>query len=237
MIMALINNSITRFPVGVNNSPVGSIFNNFRMPDPSQYHEYFEDFDYYTAANWTVTETQGAATQALANGDGGVMLLTNSAADNDVNQIQKVGESFLFEAGKELYFRSRFKISNATQSDAVVGIQVTNVDASGAVTDGLYFFKADDATSLSVFLRKNTTTGSTTAVVTTMADDTFIVVEAYYDGVDRLYYGFNGTIVGYLDASATFLPDTTLAPVAEIKNGDGNARSMTLDYIFVAKAR
>jgi hypothetical protein len=237
MIMSLTSISVTRFPVAVNNSPVGSIFNNIRVLDPTQYHTFFDDFDAYVAANWTVTETDSGATEALANGDGGLLLLTNTAADNDLVQLVKVGESFSMEAGKELYFRTRFKVSNATQSDVVVGLQVTNTDGSGAVTDGLYFFKADDATSISVVLRKNATTGSTTAVVTTMADDTFIVLEAYYDGVDRLYYGYNGNVVGYLDASSTFLPDTTLAPMMEIKNGNAVARTMTMDYLFAAKAR
>ena len=234
----LTDNQVTRFPNGINNVDVASIFNSLKCNDPTKYHVYFEDFDYYNAANWTVTETQAGATQALSNGDGGLMLLTNSAADNDVNQIQKVGQSFTFTAGKKLFFRSIFQVNDATQSDAVVGIQVANTDASDltAVTDGLFFYKADGATSLSVYLRK-AVASSTTAVVTTMADATNITVEAFYDGVDRLYYGYNGTIVGYLDASSTYLPDTSLAPVIEIKNGEAVAKTLTADYIFVAKER
>lgn len=232
--------TVTRLPGGVNGSAVGALFTNLKKPDPTEYHEYFEDFDYYNAANWTVTETDAAATQALANGDGGLILLTNSAADNDINQIQKVGQSFTFTAGKKLFFRAKFQISDATQSDAVVGLQVANVDASdlATVTDGLFFYKADDAATISVYLRKNTTTGSTSAAaIATVTAATDIVVEAYYDGIDRLYYGVNGTILGYLDASSTYLPDTSLAPVFEIKNGAAAAKTMTADYMYVAKER
>lgn len=235
------DNQVTRFQNGVNNVNVSSIFNALKTMDPTQYHTYFEDFDYYNAADWTVTETQAGATQALANGDGGLILLTNSAADNDINQIQKVGQSFTFTLGKKLFFRAKLQVSDATQSDVVVGLQVANVDASDltTVTDGMFFYKADDATAVSVYLRKNTTTGATTAVVTggNMADATDIIFEAFYDGVDRLYYGYNGNVIGYLDASATYLPDTSLAPVIEVKNGAAAAKTATADYIFVAKER
>lgn len=237
----LIDNNVTRFPNGVTNVNVNDIFNALRMPDPSLFHQYFEDFDYYNAANWTVTETQAGATQALTDGDGGLILLTNSAADNDINQIQKLGQSFTFTAGKKLFFRARLQGSDATNSDIVVGLQVANVDASDltTVTDGMFFYKADDATAVSVYLRKNTTTGATTAVVTggNMANATNIIFEAFYDGVDRLYYGYNGNIIGYLDASSTYLPDTSLAPVLEVKNGAAAAKTVTCDYIFVAKER
>lgn len=236
-----INNNVTRFNNGINNLDVGSIFNSLLMPDPSKYHTYLEDFDTYTAADWTVTETQAGATQALANGDGGLILLTNTAADNDINQIQKVGQSFTFTAGKPFFFRSILQVNDATQSDVVVGLQVANVDASDltTVTDGMFFYKADGATSWSVYLRKNTTTGATTAVVTgaVMADATNITLEAFYDGVDRLYYGYNGNVVGYLDASSTYLPDTSLAPVIEIKNGEAVAKTLTADLFFAAKQR
>lgn len=237
----LIDNNVTRFPNGLTNVNVGDIFNALKEPDSTKYHKYFEDFDYYNAGDWTVTETQAGATQALTNGDGGLMLLTNSAADNDINQIQKVGQSFTFTAGKKLFFRAKLQCSDATNSDIVVGIQVANVDASdlATVTDGMFFYKADDATAVSVYLRKNTTTGAITAVVTggAMANATDITFEAFYDGVDRLYYGYNGTIVGYLDASSTYLPDTSLAPVLEVKNGAAAAKTVTCDYIFVAKER
>lgn len=234
----LIDNTVTRFPNGVTNATVDSIFNSLKQEDNTKYHMYFEDFDYYNAANWTVTKTQGGATQALANGDGGLMLLTNTAANNDIDQIQKVGQSFTFTAGKKLFFRAKFQVDNATLAIAVVGIQVANVDASDltTVTDGLFFLKAAAATSLSVYLRK-AVANSTTAVVGVMADATDIVVEAFYDGVDRLYYGINGAIVGFLDASVAFLPDTSLAPVVEIKNGSAVIRTLTADYMFVAKER
>lgn len=239
--MSLIDINVTRLPNGITNSEAAAIFNALKEPDSTKYHKYFEDFDYYNSGDWTVTETQAGATQALANGDGGRILLTNSAADNDINQIQKIGQSFTFTAGKKLFFRALLQCSDATNSDVVVGLQVANVDASdlATVTDGMFFYKADDATAVSVYLRKNTGAGAVTAVVTggNMANTTDITFEAFYDGVDRLYYGYNSNIIGYVDASATYLPDTSLAPVLEVKNGAAAAKTVTCDYIFVAKER
>ncbi len=230
--------TVTRLPGGVNGEAVGALFTNLKNPNPLNYHQFLEDFDFYDAANWTVTETDAGATQALANGDGGLILLTNTAADDDVNQIQKLGESFSLTAGKKMFFQARLQISDVLQSDMAIGIQVANTDATGAVTDGIYFLKADGAADLIFRVRKNTTTGAVQADTTVdMVNATNIVVSFYYDGVDRVYYGVDGTIYGYVDGSSTYLPDTTLAPVICIKNGEAVAKTLTADYIFVAKER
>ena len=101
----------TNFKNGVTNITAQNILGQLKELDPTQLHTYFNDFDSYISGNWTVTETQAGATQALANADGGVLLLTNSAADDDLNALQKVGESFKFEAGKKLFFKASLKIN------------------------------------------------------------------------------------------------------------------------------
>lgn len=236
--MPLTSNLITRFPNGFTNVPVGNVFNDLKQEDPTLYHQYFEDFDYFPAANWTVTETQAGATQALADGDGGLLLLTNSAANADVNQVQKIGASFLPIAGKKFFMRIRAKVDDATLAVFYAGLQIANVDGSlGTVTDGIYFIKAAAATSMSFNVRKNTTTGATTAVVGAIANDTFFVVDCFFDGIDRVYFGLNGTVIGSVDGSAAFLPDAAIAPIIGVKNGSAVARICTADYIFVAQER
>lgn len=236
--MSFASLAVTRLEGGITNVNVDNIFNSLRQPDPTQYHQYFEDFDYYNAGNWTVSETQAGATQALTDGNGGLILLTNSAANNDVNQIQKVGESFLLTPGKMAFGKFRLKVDDATLAAFAVGLQVANTDGTGAVTDGIYFLKAAAATTIAVRVRKNTSTGATAANLTVAAaDDTFVELAFFYDGVDRLYYGANGSVLGYLDASSAYLPDTELSPVITLKNGSGVARSLTADYFFIAQER
>jgi hypothetical protein len=224
---------VTRFPNGVTNVGEDSPFADLAMPAPTKFHSYMEDFDYYTAGDWTVTETQAGATQALTDGDGGLLLLTNTAADNDLVSLQKVGESFRFASGKELFFEARLKVSDATQSDLVVGLQITDTSPLD-VTDGVFFIKADGSTTVSLVVEKNNT--ATTTSVGTMADDTFISLGFYYDGASTIQYSVNGSVLG--TSVTTNLPDDEdLTVTFAIQNGEAVAKTMTVDYIFVAKER
>lgn len=235
--MSLPNNVVTRFPGGVTNNAVGSIFANMLSADPTKFHTYFNDFDTYTAGDWVVTETDAGATQALAAGDGGWLLLTNTAADNDLVALQKTPAAFSFTAGKQGFFSARFKVSDATQSDVVIGLQVVDTTPLD-VTDGIYFLKADGSTSFSFICRKNATTGSTSAsAVATLANDTFITLQWYYDGEGNVYAGVNGSPVARLDASSTYLPDTITTVSFAIQNGEAVAKTMTVDYLFAAMER
>ena len=226
--------STTRFPNGVTNVDEDTIFAALGQPASTKFHTYWEDFDYYGSGNWTVTETQASATQAKTDGDGGLLLLTNSAADDDLVALQKVGESFRFESGKKLWFEARFKVSDATQSDVVVGLQITDTSPLD-VTDGVFFIKADGSTSVSLLVEKNNT-ATTTSSVATLANDTFITLSFYYDGVSQIQYAVNGVVQGA--SVTTNLPDDEDMTVSfAIQNGEAVAKTMTVDYIFVAKER
>jgi len=231
------NISNTRFPYGLTNVSEVDLFSDMVQPDPTLFHTYFQDFDTYTAGDWTVTETDASATQALTAGDGGLLLITNTAADNDLVALQKNPAAFTFTAGKKTFFRCRFKVSDATQSDLVFGLQV--VDSTPLdVTDGIYFLKADGAATLDFICRKNASTGSVTATaVATMADDTFIELGFYYDGQSKVAYEINGSVLGSLDASSAYLPDTTCTVSFALQNGEAVAKTMTVDYVYVAKER
>lgn len=230
-------NLVTRFPNGVTNVADNALFADMAQPDPTKFHQFFDDFDTYAAGDWTVTETQAGATQALTAGDGGLLLLTNSAADDDLVALQKTPAAFTFTAGKKTFFRCRFKVSDATQSDVVIGLQVVDTTPLD-VTDGVYFLKADGSTAISVVCRKNATTGSTSASsIATLANDTFIELGFAYDGEGKVAYSVNGAVVGALDASSAYLPDADCTVSFALQNGEAVAKTMTVDYLFVAKER
>ena len=225
---------VTRFPNGVTNVGEDSPFADLTMPAPTKFHTYYEDFDYYVAANWTVTETQAGATQALTDGDGGLLLITNTAADDDLVALQKVGESYRFASGKELFFEARLKVSDATQSDVVIGLQITDTTPLD-VSDGVFFIKADGSTSVSLLVEKNGT-ATTTSSVATMANDTFISLGFYYDGASSIQYFVDGVVKG--TSVTTNLPDDEDMTVSiALQNGEAVAKTMTVDYVFVAKER
>ena len=151
--------------------------------------------------------------------------------------MQKTPAGFSFTAGKKAWFRCRFKTSDATQSDIVFGLQVVDTTPLD-VTDGIYFLKADGAATVDIFCRKNATTGSTTAAaVATMANDTFIELAWYYDGVSKVYYAVDGTVKGTLVASSSYLPDTICTVSFALQNGEAVAKTLTVDYILAAVER
>lgn len=239
--MPLTGNLVTRFPNGITNVAVGDIFNELQVPDPTKYHIYFEDFDTYAAGDWTVTETQAAATQALSGGNGGLILLTNSTTDNDINQIQNAIANFTCTYGKKQFMKCRFKLNEVLQSDFAIGLQNPNVDGTtlATATDGVFFLKADGAATVDIYYRKDNTTGSSSAsAIATLVDDTYIELACFHDGVDRLYYAVDGVVKGYIAASTTYMPNTDLAPIISLKQGEGtNAKTAKIDYLFVAQER
>lgn len=231
------SNPVTRFPGGMTNVAENALFADLRMADPTFIHTYFNDFDQFIAADWVVTETQAGATQALTAGDGGLLALVNSAADNDLNAIQKTPAAFSFTAGKKAFFKARFKVDDATQSDIAIGLQVVDTTPLD-VTDGVYFLKADDAATVDVICRKDATTGSNTATaIATLVNDTYIELGWYYDGVDKVYYGVDGVVKGSISGAAAYLPDTVTTVSIAVQNGSAAARTLTCDYVFAAIER
>jgi hypothetical protein len=161
-------------------------------------------------------------------------LITNTAADDDLVALQKVGESYRFASGKALFFEARLKVSDATQSDVVIGLQITDATPLD-VSDGVFFIKADGSTSVSLLVEKNGT-ATTTSSVATMANDTFISLGFYYDGASSIQYFVNGVVKG--TSVTTNLPDDEDMTVSiALQNGEAVAKTMTVDYVFVAKER
>lgn len=227
----------THFIGGVSDATVGSMF--FEMPDfrPDRLHTFFDDFHTFTVADWTITTTEagaGSATEALADEQFGALLITNDAADNDADFFQKVGESFKLVAGKKLWFAARFKVSDATQSDFVIGLQITDTTPL-AVTDGVYWRKDDGDANLDFVVIKDSTATTATAA-STCADATYMTLGFMYDGVSAINYYKDGVKLG--SSVTTNMPDDELLTVSfGLQNGEAVAKTMTVDYIFAAVER
>jgi len=231
---------VTHFS-GVTNVAQSTTTGSLVFPDPSRCHTWFDDFDDYTAAEWTITET-GTGTRAVGNLDGGVLVITNGAVDDNNNFLQWSGntsaatvETWKWEAGKSMWFKARFKVSDATQSDFVMGLQITDTAPLDA-TDGLFFIKADGSTSMTFRAEKNDT--ASTVTVGTIADDTYFTCGFHWDaalGVMNVYY--NDVIAGQLTSTTNFPDDEELTLSFGVQNGEAVAKVMSLDYILVSKDR
>jgi hypothetical protein len=223
----------TRYDNGVTNSGNTVAMGNLTVLDYTKVHQYKNDFDNYVAGDWTITEV-GSGSRALTDADGGVLLITNGSVDNNSNFFNKVGESFLFASGKKLWFKSRFKVSDATQSDFVMGLQITDTTPLD-VTDGVFFRKDDGDANIDFVVEKNNTATTATAIATA-ADDTYVELSFYYDGVSEIQDFVDDALAGR--SVVTNLPDDEIMTISfGIQNGEGVAKTMSVDYILVIKER
>lgn len=203
--------------------------------DPIEHVVFMEDFFRYNAADWIITTTElgaGSATEALTDGHGGLLLITNDAADNDLDFFQNVKESFRFALGKKAWFRSRFKVSDATQSDVVIGLQITDTTALD-VTDGVFFLKADGVATMDFIVEKNDAQSTVTSAAT-LANDTFIKLDFYFDGLSTFKVYVNDVHVGSVTSTTNMPDDEDVTISFGIQNGEAVAKTMTVDYIMVA---
>jgi len=228
----------TRFTSGVGTATKTSNTGYYGMPDPTKWITYFNDFTEYVSGDWTITTTEagsGAATEALASTSaGGLLLITNDDADNDLDFFNLKTEAFKFVAGKKTFFKARFAVSDATQSDFVMGLQITDTTPL-AVSDGVYFMKDDGDASLDFHVEKDGS-DTTASAIATVSDATMLVAGFYYDGKSAIEYYVDDVKLG--TSVTTNLPDDEeLAVSFGIQNGAAAAKTMTVDYIFVSQER
>lgn len=223
---------------------------NYR-PDPARpptdFHVWQDDFDLYLATSWVITET-GSGTRAIAQAKGGVLVMTNAAADNDVNSLQlrdvasgQVAEHWKFVLNKAMYFGCRFKVSDATQSDLVIGLHITaTTPVASAPTDGIWFRKDDGDRLLDLVGTKNSTSSVASGVDGAsgyLVSDTYTTIEFYYDGVVASINAFqDGVQFGSIPLT-NVVDDEEIAVSFAHQNGEAVAKLISVDWIRVVQER
>lgn len=230
---------VTAFSAGVSTRVYPHPFMNLIVPDHTRLMAVNEDFNYYTAAQWTVGGVGTPVAPAIVAGDGGILSIANSAADNDNNWISlgtATVTQFAFTSTKRLFFMARASVDDATQCDMAFGLQVT-VAANNFLTpaDGLFLRKADDGTSF-VFVSRVGSVETASASFGTVANATKFDVGFSYEPHEGAFYAsFNGVIQASL--RPTSITAVGLRIVAGVQNGSAVARTMLLDTLFCAKER
>lgn len=226
----------TRYPNGIGTRRKPDPLAMYGHPDRTDYHAFFDDFDTYTSGQWTATVT-GTGTTALTAGDGGLLASATSGVISDANYLQKTTEGFSFEAGKPAWFKTRFKVSALT-TVVVIGLQVTDTTPED-VTDGIYFLSTVTTGAVTVYCRKDATTGSATGTGITLVADTYTELAWYWDGKSEVQYFQDGVQKGTITGvtASTYLPDTTTTPSFGIRTTTAAVNTLTIDYIFAAKSR
>lgn len=231
----------TRYPTGVTNAAKDSAMGMLPMLDPTKHIVFFDDFFGFTAADWTITTTElgtGSATEAMIEGLGGLLQITNAAGDNDNDFLQWTKEHFQIQSGKQAWFAARLKVSDATESDLVIGLQITDTTPL-AVSDGIYFQKDDGDANLDFHVTADSSSTSETAV-STLADDTFAVLAFHWDGEDTVSVYKDNVRLARVTVSSTVLAaldDELLCVSLGIQNGTDAAKVLTLDYVLAILER
>ena len=214
--------------------------------DPSLYHILFDDFLEFTeAAIWTTTEDAGkTGTDALMDVVGGVYTNFCDGDDNDESYCISTAETFLIATGKKIWFEARLRVDEAATDDAnvMVGLSdsagadmiLDNGGGPAASYDGVVFTKVDGGTKWQ-FETSNAGTQETTAEVAAYADDTFVRLGFYYDGVTG--------ITPYVDGTAGTAHTIAVAGLEEmhvffgIKAGSVVEEAIEIDYVKCVQLR
>ena len=206
-------------------------------PSDQTYYGYFNDFMTYNSGDWTITTTEagaGSATEAVTSSAGGALLLTNAAGDDDLDFLQLKGEAFTLAAGKRAFFSSRFKVSDVTQSDYVMGLHITDTSPLD-VTDGIYFRSVDESAVLNFVLEKDST--ETATAVATLADATYVTAEFFYTGSNMEVY-INGALVTTIANTDTNFPDDELLRLTlSMLSGEATANTLTIKWVRLIQIR
>lgn len=235
----------THFPNGVSNQIKGNPLFNYPYMDPFKYYMYHDDFFEFHSGIYTITTTEagtGSATEVITAGAGGQLLITNAAGDNDLDFLQLKGESFLWDSTKRMFFTSRFKTNDATQSEIIMGLQITDTTPLD-ITDGIYFFKPDGDTQPDFVVEKDNDFGTSVLEMNAMADDTFVTLSFEYDPLDvatggpvfRAYQ--DGAKVGQIASTVNAPDDEELTISFGIQNGEAVVKTLAVDFLMAAVER
>ncbi len=235
----------THFPNGVSNRTKGHPLFNYPYLDPSKYYTYFDDFFEYHSGIYTITTTEagsGNASEAITSGAGGQLLITNDDADNDLDFFQLKGESFKWDSSKRMFFSARFKTNDATQSEIIMGLQITDTTPLD-VTDGIFFLKVDADTKPDLIIEKDNSSSLSVLEMDAMEDDTFVTLSFEYDPLDvatggAVFRAYQDDVqVGEITGTTNAPDDEDLTISFGIQNGEAAAKTLTIDFILVAVER
>lgn len=193
----------------------------------------------YKADEFTTTLVGTTPTVTASALPGAVALITTPATDFSGANMQVVGSQFKLDADKPAYFGCAISISDATQSDLLVGlcgIDTTLTAASGtheiAVSaGGAFFSKIDGVTGIN-FKTYKTTSETNSASVGTM-DTSKHIYEMYWDGETLKGY-FDGEEIGSFTAD---YPVVVLTPSIAFRAGAAAVTTCTVHWVRAFQVR
>lgn len=194
--------------------------------------------DVVTTNRFTVTAV-GSSSVVNHTTAGGGLLFTTGGTEYDGINMQALGTNYDLASGKPTYFGFRVAVSDATQSDILIGLAGTDTtllaaSAAHAVAVGAGFagFYKLDAVTQSYFASYQTTTVNNLAAAGTLDTDAHWYTFEYYE--DALYGFLDGELVSTFTDD---LPTVALTPSFAIRTGAGAAITASVSNWYCYQVR
>lgn len=239
-----------RCPNGVGTAPREDIKGLLGLPDPSDWHIFFEDFDYIPATSKFTNVIVGTGTGVTTTGaDGGILTIVNSAGGTDAFSTGQTTPNFLPQVTRSLIFETQFEVDSATLANAGAGmIASSNTLTPFTYTEGIAIRKPSGASTFVIEVKKAGTTQATSAFGGAVCPaNTQIKVGFAYRGFrDATTQKFlfkldlndgNGPRYQSLTVPTANVPTALLGASVGLLNGSAVARTMKVDYILAGKDR
>jgi len=238
-----------RSPNGLGTNYKDDIKGLYGQPDPTQWHIWFEDFDFAPATTKWVPQLVGAGSvNAVTTGlDGGQNTITNSAAANDLTANTALAATFLPDTKRSLIAECKFEVDDVT--NAHFGLALCPA-ASNPFTysEGIAIRKILSANTFTIEVKKAGTTSAAAAfggvglTVNTQATIGFaykgVITSAGQEFLFKLDLNDgNGPRYQSLFVPTANVPTALLAPSWGVLNSTAVARTAKVDYVFAAKDR
>lgn len=248
--MPAFDSPTTRMPQGLTNCFPYQTMGAAGSPDPSFSHLYHNDFDTYLASDWTVAGV-GTPTQALADGDGGQLLLTTTAGASDSCYMQLTKAGFNLKPGSQAFFKFACTLSDVSGDTFYAGLVQKGATTLASITDGVFISKAPGAATLTLNIRKASVAVTASLPVACIPVNAvqfeigFMVdilgnVAAFFNpttgnDVPVPAGGVRGRVAAIYQPSA--VPTVNLTPAFGILNASGVARTLSVDFLTVSRER
>jgi hypothetical protein len=220
-------------------------------PDPGYSHLYHNDFDNFTSTSWTIS-TVGTPTQAIADGDGGQLLVTNTAGAADACYLQLPNGTFAPKAGSQTFFKFAGTLSDVTNDVFYAGLVQKGATTVASITDGIFISKATGSAALTLNIRKASVAvtaafpAASIPVAGTQFEIGFMVdtlgnVAAFFNpttgnDVPVPAGGQRGRVVAIYQPSAVPAA-VALTPAFGLLNSTAVARTLSVDFLTVVRER
>lgn len=158
----------------------------------------------------------------------GLELLTDNAENDGINLLMSGKAFYLSVTTKPLFFGTRIKINDATQTDFCIGLVIPDTALLGGMTDGIYLEKSDAALTVTCVVEKDSTE-TTSGTIATMADDTWVSLGFVYDGT--YVYPYVDGVAGTALAVTNLPNDELLTPGIEFLTGETTANILSMGFL------